>query len=330
MTIPVFLTGEGFPSRGAALFGKARGGGVHRIGVLKMVAREPVREQQHGGESKPITMPDSRYASDQQRGFESTTEVQPHARVWINRSRHRVAHFHSAVELYYVTQGTLTVWLEGVCHEAHAGQLVLCSSYMTHQYEGSEGYASLSCLIPLGNVPQLRDTLRQSVFTVPVTDIDEGDDRIRLMKLMAEIRDGSADYIDTLAAALLIRLTETVGLKPRPNEVRPEMIKEFLLYIQENLGNQLTLQKVAARFGYSASRFAHLFKAGVSMSFTEYMKWARVTNAVSMLQEGNHTLAEVAAACGFNSLSTFHRVFREVTGTTPRMSSPDTDPGRQA
>ncbi|MBQ7717835.1 MAG: AraC family transcriptional regulator, partial [Clostridia bacterium] len=57
----------------------------------------------------------------------------------------------------------------------------------------------------------------------------------------------------------------------------------------------------------------------MGMSFTEYLNRFRINRAVYLLSTENKIpVSDVAHLCGFDSLCSFNRNFKRITGTTPR------------
>ena len=88
--------------------------------------------------------------------------------------------------------------------------------------------------------------------------------------------------------------------------------------IQQHLGGTLREAAMARQAGMSPSSFARAFRRRHGCSFMHHVARLRVRRACSELSATSQTVAAIAFACGFPSLSSFNRWFRAVTGTTPR------------
>ena len=53
-------------------------------------------------------------------------------------------------------------------------------------------------------------------------------------------------------------------------------------------------------------------------SFPSYLAAVRVRTAISLLADESYTITDCADREGFQSTTTFNRVFREITGYSPR------------
>lgn len=98
----------------------------------------------------------------------------------------------------------------------------------------------------------------------------------------------------------------------------PPRIARALSFMRDNLERELTREEVAQHAGISAGHFSHLLRARTGRSFTELLRTIRIDAACGMLRTTDHSLAEIAAACGFCDQAYFTHVFREQKSTTPR------------
>lgn len=230
-----------------------------------------------------------------------------------------MAHFHSAVELILVEAGALVAMQEGRSRLASAGEIIVNSSYMIHGYTTPEHASTIVATIPLATVPSLQNPLSQKKFAVEIVGAEEAAECARLLRLAAEpAHERNLAYINGLNLAVLALLIEKIGLKDKVPSAESDLVRQILMYLQDHFAEELTVAGTASRFGYSAGRFSHIFNAKVGCSFTRYVNGLRCRMAEKLLRESNLPLTDVASACGFSSLRTFHRVYRDYAGHTPR------------
>lgn len=61
-----------------------------------------------------------------------------------------------------------------------------------------------------------------------------------------------------------------------------------------------------------------VFKRGTGTTVTKYITDLRISKSRQMLDSGNYTISEIAAATGFNDYFYFLKTFKKATGVTPR------------
>lgn len=69
--------------------------------------------------------------------------------------------------------------------------------------------------------------------------------------------------------------------------------------------------------GVSESHFAHSFKEAFGVPPHRYLLTRRIERAKALLRDTEAPIIEIAFQTGWNSLGTFGRVFRDVTGESP-------------
>ncbi|WP_100331942.1 helix-turn-helix domain-containing protein [Bacillus xiapuensis] len=95
------------------------------------------------------------------------------------------------------------------------------------------------------------------------------------------------------------------------------MIKKIILFVEENLHEPLTLEKVAAQSNFSKYHFHRIFQSSVGMTVTEYIRLRRLSNASSALLYSNERILDIALYYQFESQESFTRAFKEVYKLPP-------------
>ena len=97
-----------------------------------------------------------------------------------------------------------------------------------------------------------------------------------------------------------------------------DYIKTACSYISDHSSEDITQSEVADYTGLSPYYFSKLFNEYTNMTFPAYLSKIRVQNAINLLENNNFSITECAFMSGFQSTTTFNKVFREMTGYTPR------------
>ena len=88
-------------------------------------------------------------------------------------------------------------------------------------------------------------------------------------------------------------------------------------YLNQNLSSGITLEMAASYAGFSKFYFSRLFKDFVGMSFSQYVAMQRVHKAKLLLLTTQASITDIAMEAGFNSSSTFNRVFYQYEKMSP-------------
>ncbi|MBQ7359313.1 MAG: helix-turn-helix transcriptional regulator [Lachnospiraceae bacterium] len=96
-----------------------------------------------------------------------------------------------------------------------------------------------------------------------------------------------------------------------------EKIHGVCKYINEHFTEKLTLEAIAQQAGFSKFHFSHLFKEYTHTSFYKYVNHQRIQYASTLLADPSLSIAEIAIRSGFESFSSFNRMFKLLKGCTP-------------
>jgi AraC-like DNA-binding protein len=89
-------------------------------------------------------------------------------------------------------------------------------------------------------------------------------------------------------------------------------------YIRENYFKQLSLERISRIAHMSPFAFSRYFKKNCGAGFIEYLNRVRINKACHLLRETEYQVHEIAANCGFSSISNFNKQFRKTEGLAPR------------
>lgn len=97
-----------------------------------------------------------------------------------------------------------------------------------------------------------------------------------------------------------------------------ENLRVAVAYIEEHLCEPLTLDGIIAAAHMTKTHFLAVFKSFYCMTTWDYINIRRIDRAMSLLATTNRTVLDIATACGYNNTANFNRIFRKVTGITPK------------
>lgn len=254
---------------------------------------------------------------------------------WLSHNCWCMPHFHAGIELVYVSKGVLKGMINGKPVELSENQMLINSCYAVHSYDDSDLEAIIT-VIPMNAVPALKKKLTSSRFADHVVSDDE-DQTLSKFMLMLKTFSSNKHMQNGLSEALLGFLIERVGLVEVDASDHSSLLCRILMYLNENFKEPLTVETLSEYFGYSRSRFSHLFKANLGYSLPRYLNTLRIRYAAELLLRTDMTVTQIALESGFNNTHTFYTAFRSVFGQTPaeylraqNIATPAFDPDHSA
>ncbi len=234
---------------------------------------------------------------------------------WISHNCQCMPHFHAGIELIYVQKGSFSGIINGKTVRIQENQMLVNSCYAVHAYDNSRLEAIIT-VIPMNAVPTLKKKLASSRFCDNVIDDDESGTLSNFMLMLKTFSQNQ--YMQCgLSEALLGYLIERMGLEAVDASDHSNLLCRILMYLNEHFKEPLTVETLSEYFGYSRSRFSHLFKANLGYSLPRYLNTLRIRHAAELLLRTDLTVTQIALESGFNNTHTFYTAFRSVFGQTP-------------
>ncbi len=127
-------------------------------------------------------------------------------------------------------------------------------------------------------------------------------------------------YQKILFLEFMIQLNRT-AISNRINYQDSDManlkLLQILDYINENLAEDITIDKLATQFYLNRYYLMHFFKEGTGYTIGNYITEKRLLHAKNLVQKGK-TLTEACFESGFKNYSTFSRAFKKAFNTMPK------------
>ncbi|WP_216625617.1 response regulator transcription factor [Paenibacillus planticolens] len=95
------------------------------------------------------------------------------------------------------------------------------------------------------------------------------------------------------------------------------VIEKVRSYIDEHIGEDLSLVRLASVIHFNPSYLSRLFKQESGVNLSEYIDEVRVDKAKDLLKQDGLKIGEVGAQVGYEAPHSFTRFFKKSTGVTP-------------
>lgn len=138
---------------------------------------------------------------------------------------------------------------------------------------------------------------------------------------MAEAADKEVEKLDV--RYLLEILEEMIELaydaiQENQAEKTSSLVRQAAAYIDECYFEPLTLSALAERYHVESSYFSRIFRREMGENLIRYLSRTRIEKAKMYMQKTNVNLTEIAFMVGYDDYTYFNKVFRKMTGISPR------------
>ncbi|MBR2948761.1 MAG: AraC family transcriptional regulator [Lachnospiraceae bacterium] len=230
-------------------------------------------------------------------------------------------HLHPQLELYLCLSGQAVVTVRSQTKTLTAGHMAIIFPNEIHSYTALTPDTTDALIICdlsytggytdplLSNHPQDPFLTPKQIHPNVLYAIDE---------IIAEYQSREKSTVFApLIQLTLARLLPTLTLSRNKSTDHQELTYQIAQYISEHFREPLTLGILAQKLGLSKYHLSHLFSEKIGQSFLSYLSGIRLSYACSRLSETDLPITEIAEDAGFESQSTFFRVFKNQLGVTP-------------
>lgn len=114
---------------------------------------------------------------------------------------------------------------------------------------------------------------------------------------------------------LLVSACETIGM----GKESEDKITDFVIqYVEKHYAEDITLDIVASHLAITGGYLSTYFKEKTGKNFVDYVNEVRIREAQRLLLSTNDKIQEVALHSGYQNLNSFNRMFKKLSGVTPR------------
>ncbi len=120
---------------------------------------------------------------------------------------------------------------------------------------------------------------------------------------------------DMESVAEVRRIQAAADILPQPTSL---IVKQALAYIHQNYTRSFSFLELSETIGVSRSYLSRIFKAEIGITSRDYLNRFRIQKAKELLLLSDKSITEIASDVGYEDGGYFSRVFREVSGCSPR------------
>jgi AraC family transcriptional regulator len=213
-------------------------------------------------------------------------------------------------------------------HYAHGnGRVDIIPAFLSHWTNWDrEVEFSVIAICPTLLNRTTQELMQHEIELIPQLAIDDPVIQQLALALKLEIQTGCMSgklYGESLGTALAARLVQNYAVsKPslefKANTLAQSQLERVIDYIKANLTQDLSILDLATLTGMSESHFSRSFKRSMGIAPYQYLMQQRVKRAKQLLEKKSIAISTIALDCGFANQTHLTKVFRQMTGMTPK------------
>jgi len=255
-------------------------------------------------------------------------------------------HFHDHYELVYIHEGKGLFFIDHMWYEKSKGDFFLIpgntihhslpddeepivssaiffAPYLMNSLPTEAGYSSLACF----------DYAKQKKsYKLDLSQASKEMLELTLSKMNDEWSNRPTGYQSAIwleLCGLLLRLNRLTNSSSLTQTTGSHHIPTWMLSalrtIDKHPQQDHSLELLAQQANVSPSHFSRVFRQLTTMNVTNYVNAKRIVRAKELLLKTELNIDDIAEQCGFQTATHFYRVFKQITGVTPRQYVADTE-----
>lgn len=229
------------------------------------------------------------------------------------------AHRHGKCQILYTRSGTLYVQIDGTDYFVPERHIAWIPAHTDHRLSSNSRQVSLVIFyVDLAVSDPSDPCARFSIYTTNRLLLENLSFLSSAGRVITENCQPGLFRFASSFFALLPQMTTGADILLKtlivPSDLR---LQPILDYLAAHRHENLRMEQVAALHHMSVRNLSRLFHAS-GIHFSNYVNHLRVMRAIELLTDGGKTVQQVAYEVGFSTPNNFNRVFRQVTGHSPK------------
>lgn len=233
------------------------------------------------------------------------------------------AHFHDEIEILHVIFGKIKIMIFDKEYSLSEGALCFIPSMAIHTIYNDAHISQYDCC--LINVPfYVKQNININEYSISpvITDSEIIKDFIKLKNVFNSQELMLKNIlIRSLGTCFFVNLINRCSVKNDiqnfKNDKNIEIVKEVSLYLNEHSSEDIDIDTICKKYGYSPSYLSRLFKKYTHTTMTKTLNNYRCLKAQRLLITENLSVTEVCEMCGYSNYSYFTKTYKEYIGELP-------------
>ena len=205
--------------------------------------------------------------------------------------------------------------IDGKEYKLQKNDIILIKPYQIHEISVmSPGSSRYLYMFSPELVPDASYNFKHFALKSPVVHLDENIQSLLVKEIEKTNIITKKGMLYLLCGRFYDNIVFSDKAAPKKNRMVLQRIFEF---IEDNIEGSCTIESLSRALDRTPSYLSQLFSSNIGIPYGEYVRKIRINRACNYLLNTDDTVLDIAMRCGYNSLVSFSRSFKALTGENP-------------
>lgn len=237
------------------------------------------------------------------------------------KSVHVPPHLHEAIEIIYVTDGTVELGVGEELYHMDKGDFAIVFPNVIHHYQVFDSGKNRAIYLFFDPILSANffEELQNYSPEYPIIKKEKlHADVANAVKTLAKAEECSPMLIQAYVQIILAHAFSEMNMVDKDSIGGDDLIYQVVEYVAKNFKEEIRLDKMASDMGVGKYVLSRIFAKTFHCNFNQYVNGMRIDYAIALLENTNDSITTISLDSGFESQRTFNRVFKERCKMTPR------------
>ena len=224
-------------------------------------------------------------------------------------------HMHRCFEIILLLEGEMTVTIEKKDYWLTAGDMIFVKPNFIHCLKTPHTSRHVLCIFSPELIAAIATDLVQYQLVSPVIKNVPPLYQELFQNANEEMQIGGVKgFLYTIGDLFYHQLDFSKEDKATKGK---HLLQRILLYVEENMDQPCSIQDLGTFLDYSPSYLSRFFYTNIGMSYSDYVRNIKISHACYLLRNTHENVIDIATQCGYYSISSFNRNFKQMTNCSP-------------
>ena len=236
-------------------------------------------------------------------------------------------HFHDndEIEIMIMLDGFAECIISGKKYTINKGEAIIVTKYQPHSYHNASRVDTLSFIFRRSAFPELFAFFEEHSLINPTINIKNSKNNLsdNINSLLKDLDTEQNDDLilksyTQIIVSKMIKIAKQLNKQVNIFTPKSSFLEKAQRYCFKNHANNLTISEIAKAVNVHPNYLSSAFKAHYGTSALHYVNICRLQHACELIANKEISMTDVSYICGFQSVRSFNRIFKEEMGCTPK------------